>query len=76
MTDLSPATQAVLTDYSAAADFTFDPDHDYWRVKAGLAAALRALASRINGADDVRQDVFAIADELEGGQCHTGLKPN
>jgi hypothetical protein len=30
-----------------------------------LAAALRALAVRIKGADAVRQDVLDIADELE-----------
>jgi hypothetical protein len=31
-----------------------------------LAAALRALAVRIKGADNIRQDVLDIADELEG----------
>jgi hypothetical protein len=31
-----------------------------------LAAALRALAVRINGADAIRQDILDIADELEG----------
>jgi hypothetical protein len=30
-----------------------------------LAAALRALAIRINGADAIRQDVLDIATELE-----------
>ena len=30
-----------------------------------LAAALRALAVRINGADAIRQDILAIATELE-----------
>ena len=65
MADLSPAAQAVLDEYSAAADFTFDPSIDFWGVKAGLAAAFRALAVRINGADAIRQDVLDIADELE-----------
>ena len=65
MTDLSPAAQSVLDEYSAAADFTFDPSIDFWGVKAGLAAAFRALAVRINGADAIRQDVLDIADELE-----------
>ena len=65
MTDLSPAAQAVLDEYSAAADFTFDPSIDFWGVKAGLAAAFRALAVRINGADAIRQDVLDIAAELE-----------
>jgi hypothetical protein len=32
---------------------------------AAIAAALRALAVRINGADAIRQDVLDIADELE-----------
>jgi hypothetical protein len=44
MTNLSPAAQALLDEYSAAADFTFDPSIDFWGVKAGLAAALRAAA--------------------------------
>ena len=39
---LSPAAQALLDEYSAAADFTFDPSIDFWGVKAGLAAALTA----------------------------------
>ena len=65
MTDLSPAAQALLDEYSAAADFTFDSSIDFWGVKAGLAAALRALAIRIHGADAIRQDILDIADELE-----------
>ena len=39
---LSPAAQALLDEYSAAADFTFDPSIDFWGVKAGLAASLTA----------------------------------
>ena len=35
-------------------------------LRAQLAAALRALAVRINGADAIRQDILDIADELEG----------
>ena len=31
-----------------------------------VADALRALAVRINGADAIRQDILAIAAELEG----------
>jgi hypothetical protein len=34
-------------------------------MKARLAAALRALAVRIHGADAIRQDILDIADELE-----------
>ena len=55
MTDLSPATQAILDAYG---DFeAADTD--------AMAAALRALAVRIKGADGIRQDVLDIADELE-----------
>ena len=79
---LSPAAQAVLDEYSAAADFTFDPSIDFWGVKAGLAAALRALAEQLRlelplGGTDadagvfvahqaICADIFAIATELEG----------
>ena len=55
MTDLSPAAQAVLDAYG-----DFEPAN----VDA-MAAALRALAVRINGADAIRQDILDIADELE-----------
>jgi hypothetical protein len=57
MTDLSPAAQAVI-DAS-----NLHPCKDSCLI---LAAALRALAVRINGADAIRQDVLDIADELEG----------
>jgi hypothetical protein len=33
-----------------------------------IAAALRALAVRINGADAIRQDVLDIAAELEANR--------
>jgi hypothetical protein len=56
MTDLSPAAQAVL-DAS-----NLHPCKDSCLI---LAATLRALAVRINGADAIRQDVLDIADELE-----------
>ena len=58
MTDLSPAAQAVL-DAFFAGDWEDEPLH------ANIAAALRALADRINGADAIRQDVLDIAAELE-----------
>ena len=52
---LSPAAQAILDAYG---DFeAADTD--------AMAAALRALAVRIKGADGIRQDVLDIADELE-----------
>ena len=56
MTDLSPAAQAVL-DAS-----NLHPCRDSCQI---LAAALRALAVRINGADAIRQDILDIAAELE-----------
>jgi hypothetical protein len=38
-----------------------------------LAAALRALAVRIKGADAIRQDVLDIADELDKGLAVDGI---
>jgi hypothetical protein len=67
MSDLSPAAQAVLD----AAFPVYDEEENLYVVSgeqhAGLiaAAALRALAVRINGADAIRQDVLDIAAELE-----------
>ena len=64
----SPAARAILNAYrdAAWAPDTKDPNKHYkWSHKAGLAAAFRALAVRINGADAIRQDVLDIADELE-----------
>jgi hypothetical protein len=59
---LTPAAQAVLDAYEAVDcdPFLGNPP------EAALAAALRALAARINGADAIRQDILDIADELEG----------
>ena len=51
---LSPATAAVLAAYRSS----------HLSIN-NLAAALRALAVRINGADNIRQDVLDIATELE-----------
>ena len=56
MTALSPAAQAVMAAYYSEIPLTG---------RNRLAAALRALAVRINGADAIRQDVLDIADELE-----------
>jgi hypothetical protein len=64
MTDLSPATQAVLD--AAWADTGIILGDREGTLRAQLAAALRALAIRINGADAIRQDILDIADELEG----------
>jgi hypothetical protein len=66
-TPLSPAAQAVMD----AAFPVYDEEENLYVVSgeqhAGLiaAAALRALAVRINGADAIRQDVLDIAAELE-----------
>ena len=59
MSRLSPAAQAIWD--------AFNEDEAGVFVDYGdkLAAALRALAVRIKGADHIRQDVLAIADELE-----------
>ena len=53
---LSPATAAVLAAYYSEIPMTGSNR---------LAAALRALAVRIKGADAIRQDVLDIAAELE-----------
>jgi hypothetical protein len=61
-TPLSPAAQAVLDAFLDTPGEVPMPMWDYGR---DLAAALRALAVRINGADAIRQDVLDIAAELE-----------
>jgi hypothetical protein len=61
MTDLSPATQAVLD--ALYMDELNGPQQ--LMARAHASAALRVLAARINGADAIRQDILAIADELE-----------
>jgi hypothetical protein len=60
MTDLSPAAQAVMDAYNSGFDRPVAVHH-----KPRIAAALRALAVRINGADAIRQDILDIAAELE-----------
>ena len=55
MTNLSPATQAIIDASNCAGSRC---------VQLHIADALRALAVRINGAD-IRQDVLDIAAELE-----------
>lgn len=57
MTDLSPAAQAVLDALYEGCNVATP--------RQCLAAALRALAVRIKGADAIRQDVLDIAAELE-----------
>ena len=60
MTDLSPAAQAVAWAYDNAPERPTGNHRYHW-----IAAALRALLVRINGADAIRQGLLAIADELE-----------
>jgi hypothetical protein len=60
MTSLSPAALAVWEAFNSEEPGVFVDYGDC------LAAALRALAARINGADAIRQDVLDIAAELEG----------
>jgi hypothetical protein len=60
MTDLSPAADAILDAYNSGFDRPVAVHH-----KPRIAAALRALAVRINGADPIRQYILDIADELE-----------
>jgi hypothetical protein len=66
MTDLSPATTAVVTAFRERYTETLRPGPfpDYWQ-EACLAAALTALAVRIKSADGIRQDVLDIVNELE-----------
>ena len=61
MTDLSPAAQAVLD--ALYMEELNGPQQ--LMARAHAAAALRAVAVRIKGADAIRQDVLDIADELE-----------
>jgi hypothetical protein len=68
MTDLSPAAQAVK---DAAQELYADrmARKMAWPLDLPVvAAALRALAVRINGADAIRQDVLDIAAELEANR--------
>ena len=59
MTDLSPASQAIL---NAIAEWEVEPDSYSRQI---VIATLYALASRIKGADDIRQDILDITNELE-----------
>jgi hypothetical protein len=62
MTDLSPAAASIVQAFDDRYEIsTFNED---WQEEC-LAAALRALAARINGADAIRQDILDIAAELE-----------
>ena len=65
------AKERCLLEWSAVNDPPCHPSDADWNGciqcidRRGLAAAFRALAVRIHGADAIRQDVLDIADELE-----------
>lgn len=63
MTDLSPAARAIVEAFDERYEL-LGPLESNWQ-EACLAAALTALAVRINGDDGIRQDVFDIVIELE-----------
>jgi hypothetical protein len=56
---LSPAAEAIWEAFNEEEAGVFV---DYGNK---LAAAFRALAVRVKGADGIRQDIFDIADELD-----------
>ena len=63
MTDLSPAAASIVQAFDDRYEL-LGPLEGNWQ-ETCIAAALRALAVRIKGADAIRQDVLDIADELD-----------
>jgi hypothetical protein len=63
MPDLSPATASIVKAFDDRYELLGGFD-DNWQ-ELCIAAAMRALATRINGADAIRQDIIDIATELE-----------
>jgi hypothetical protein len=63
MTDLSPAAASIVQAFDDRYEL-LGPFEANWQ-ELCIAAALRALAVRINGADAIRQDIIDIATELE-----------
>ena len=63
MTNLSPAAASIVRAFDDRYEISMFNEN--WQEDC-IAAALRALLVRINGADAIRQDLLAIADELEG----------
>jgi hypothetical protein len=62
MADLSTAAASIVQAFDDRYEIgMFNED---WQEEC-LAAALRALAVRINGADVIRQDILDIAAEME-----------
>lgn len=65
MTELSPAANAILKAFCERYDEICDSGlHKNWKEHC-IAAALSALATRINGANGIRQDIIDIVYELE-----------
>ena len=60
---LSPAAASIVQAFDDCYEIG-SIFNENWQEEC-LAAALRALAMRINGADAIRQDILDIADELE-----------
>jgi len=60
---LSPAARAIVEAFEERYEL-LGPLEGNWQ-EVCLAAALTALAVRIKGADDIRQDVLDIVNELE-----------
>jgi len=63
MADLSPAAASIVQAFDDRYELLGGLEEN-WQEDC-LAAALRALAVRINGADAIRQDILDIAAELE-----------
>lgn len=62
MANLSPAAASIVRAFDDRYEISMFNEN--WQEDC-IAAALRALLVRINGADAIRQDLLAIADELE-----------
>ena len=63
MPDPSPATASIVKAFDDRYEL-LGPFEANWQDLC-IAAALRALAVRINGADAIRQDILDIAAEME-----------
>jgi hypothetical protein len=61
--NLSPAAASIVQAFDDRYELLGGLEEN-WQEDC-LAAALRALAIRINGADPIRQDILDIAAELE-----------
>ena len=62
MANLSPAAASIVRAFDDRYEISMFNEN--WQEDC-IAAALRALLVRINGADAIRQGLLAIADELE-----------